>query len=82
VRQLDQRMNEAGYLRLMVTDPLAMNMSNTLRNAPGKAGSPAGDKAAAENSKKTPASALLDFPPVRRSLLAVYDAIFRWYYDR
>src|SRR5512142_426612 len=34
VRQLDQRMNEAGLLRLMVSDPLAMNMSNTLRNAP------------------------------------------------
>src|SRR5512142_3020190 len=30
VRQLDQRMNEAGMLRLMVCDPLAMNMSNTL----------------------------------------------------
>ena len=35
VQQLDQRMNEAGYLRLMVSDPLAMNMSNTLRGAPG-----------------------------------------------
>jgi len=27
VRQLDKRMNEAGLLRLMVSDPLAMNMS-------------------------------------------------------
>src|SRR6185295_18095877 len=30
VRELDRRMNDAGLLRLMVSDPLAMNMSNTL----------------------------------------------------
>lgn len=76
VRQLDQRMNEAGLLRLMVTDPLAMNMSNTLRNAPGQAA------ARATHRAKTGSTALLDFPPVRRTLLGLYDAIFRWYYDR
>ena len=36
VRQLDQRINEAGYLRLMPVDPLVMNMSNTLRNIPSQ----------------------------------------------
>jgi hypothetical protein len=77
VRQLDQRMNEAGLLRLMVSDPLAQNMSNTLRNAPGQAA-----KRAVFRAKPNRAAALLDLPPVRRSLLAVYDAIFRWYYDR
>src|SRR5574339_608817 len=30
VRQLDRRMNDTGLLRLMVSDPLVMNMSNTL----------------------------------------------------
>src|SRR5262245_40556442 len=30
VRQLDKRMNDAGLLRLMVSDPLVMNMSNTM----------------------------------------------------
>ncbi len=30
VRQLDKRVNEAGLLRLMVSEPCAMNMSNTL----------------------------------------------------
>src|SRR5215211_4683304 len=51
VRQLDKRMNDAGLLRLMVSDPLAMNMSNTLgylrgelRDA-GKTSSPKGKKA-------------------------------------
>ncbi len=78
VRQLDQRMNEAGFLRLMVTDPLAMNMSNTLRNAPGQAAKRAG----AARQASTGASRLLDFPPVRRTLLGLYDTIFHWYYDR
>ncbi len=77
VRQLDQRMNEAGYLRLMLSDPLAMNMSNTLRNAPGQAAKRAVDRAQSGSAAK-----LLDFPPVRKTLLGLYDAIFRWYYDR
>ena len=77
VRQLDQRMNEAGYLRLMVSDPLAQNMSNTLRGVPGKTAVQAGKQA--EPSRLI---ALLDFPPLRRALLGLYDAIFRWYYDR
>jgi hypothetical protein len=77
VRQLDQRMNEAGLLRLMITDPLAMNMSNTLRGAPGQAARPAETRKQASGT-----NALLDFPPVRRVLLSIYDAIFRWYYDR
>lgn len=77
VRQLDQRMNEAGLLRLMVSDPLAMNMSNTLRNAPGQAASRAVNRA-----KPSRSTALLDFPPVKRVLLTMYDTIFRWYYDR
>jgi hypothetical protein len=77
VRQLDQRMNEAGYLRLMLSVPLAMNMSNTLRNAPGQAA-----KRAVNRAQSGRAAALLDLPPVRKTLLGLYDAIFRWYYDR
>ena len=75
--QLDRRVNDAGLLRLMVPDPLAMNMSNTL---------PASRKqgAAAPVQKKTGGlkTQLLDFPPVKKTLLAFYDAVFRWYYDR
>jgi hypothetical protein len=76
VRQLDQRMNEAGYLRLMPTEPLAMNMSNTLRNLPGKVSSTVG------LSKAGKTNLLLDLPFVKRGLLYFYDQIFRWYYDR
>ncbi|NMB89111.1 MAG: glycosyltransferase family 2 protein [Chloroflexi bacterium] len=76
VKQLDQRMNQAGYLRLMPTEPYAMNLSNTLRAHPGQAG---GAAPAPGRGKHSP---LLDFPPLKRSLLHLYDSIFRWYYDR
>jgi hypothetical protein len=73
VKQLDQRMNEAGFLRLMPVEPLAMNLSNTLRAV------------AAPTVKQTTAGAKriwADLPPVKKALLAVYDKIFRLYYDR
>lgn len=74
VKQLDQRMNAAGLLRLMPVRPYAMNMSNTLRGVQVVGNASPGQKPV-KNS-------LLDFPPVRRVLLGLYDAIFRWYYDR
>ncbi len=76
VRQLDERMNAAGYLRLMPTEPLAMNMSNTLRNLPGYVST------TVDRSKAGKKNLLLDFPPVKRGLLYLYDQVFRWYYDR
>lgn len=77
VKQLDQRVNEAGYLRLMPVKPFAMNMSNTLRNVPGI--DPHGSEIAVQSAKR---HLFLDLPPVKKSLLLIYDAIFRWYYDR
>ncbi len=77
VKQLDQRVNQAGYLRLMPVKPFAMNMSNTLRNVPGI--DPQGsDKSVQPANRRL----LLDFPPIKKFLLSFYDAIFRWYYDR
>ena len=75
VKQLDQRVNEAGLLRLMPTEPFAMNMSNTLRGV--KPGQARRSSHTSQNKRL-----LLDFPPVRRVLLSLYDTIFRWYYDR
>ncbi len=77
VKQLDQRVNEAGYLRLMPVKPFAMNMSNTLRNVPGI--DPQGSGKAVQ---QTSGRRFIDLPPVRKILLSLYDAIFRWYYDR
>ena len=63
-------------LRLMPVEPLAMNMSNTLRNMPGMV------SATAARAVRSRRAGFLDFPPVRKVMLGLYDAIFRWYYDR
>jgi glycosyltransferase involved in cell wall biosynthesis len=73
VRQLDQRMNDAGYLRLMTTEPLVMNMSNSTRPVPppGGGGTP---------RRVGLARRLAEAAPVRQALMAVHDAIFRLYF--
>ena len=75
VKQLDQRMNEAGLLRLMVSDPLAMNMSNTLGYMRGELGK--------EQPKKKPSlgKRVLELALVKKVLLAAYNKIFNWYYS-
>jgi glycosyltransferase involved in cell wall biosynthesis len=81
VKQLDQRMNAVGYLRLMPVEPYAMNMSNTLTGTKLEskaAGAPERERAKAGGVKK----GILDFPPIKRTLLSFYDSVFRWYYDR
>ncbi len=75
VRQLDQRMNDAGLLRLMVSDPLAMNMSNTLGYLRGELSEVAPKK------RRSTARRFLDLVPVKKALLAVYNRIFNWYYS-
>jgi hypothetical protein len=81
VRQLDKRMNDAGLLRLMVSDPLAMNMSNTLgylrgelKDA-GKTSSPKGKKSVSFGKR------VLELGIIKKILLAVYNKIFSWYYS-
>ncbi len=75
VRQLDRRMNEAGLLRLMVSDPLAMNLSNTLGYLRGEL-----------KRERRPMQRigwtrrLLEWGPVKKALLGIYNRIFRWYY--
>lgn len=75
VRQLDERVDAAGYLRLMVTEPLTMNMSNTpqVDFSSGRA---------AARQTKSFRDRLLDFVLVKKILLALYNRIFHWYYDR
>ncbi|MFZ5857518.1 MAG: glycosyltransferase family A protein [Chloroflexota bacterium] len=77
VRQLDKRMNDAGLLRLMVSDPLAMNMSNTLGYLRGELG-----KGKERRKKKEGfGRRLLELSPIKKMLLAVYNKIFGWYYS-
>ncbi len=78
VRQLDKRMNDAGLLRLMVSDPLAMNMSNTLGYLRGELlGKDKGRRMKDKGLKRR----LLEFAPLKKVLLAVYNKIFGWYYS-
>ncbi len=76
VRQLDKRMNDAGLLRLMLPDPLAMNMSNTLGYLRGELGQKERGKKKVGIGKR-----VLELPPIKKMLLAVYNKIFSWYYS-
>ncbi|MCB0100765.1 MAG: glycosyltransferase family 2 protein [Anaerolineales bacterium] len=81
VRQLDKRMNDAGLLRLMVSDPLAMNMSNTLGYLRGDLGKERGKISSPKGKKEGMGKRLLELPPIKKMLLAVYNKIFSWYYS-
>lgn len=72
VKQLDQRVNQAGLLRLMPTEPYAMNLSNTLET---RSEAKTGQAATRKQGWK-------DFPPVRKTLLALYNRIFKLYYGQ
>jgi glycosyltransferase involved in cell wall biosynthesis len=74
VRALDQKLNEAGYLRLTTGEPLVRHLGNQLAEA-GPALRPA------EKKSPTLSRRLAALPPVRRSLLWLYDRIFRLYFS-
>ena len=74
VKLLDERMNQHGLMRLMVSDPLTMNLSNTtdyVRGRVQKASAPA---------RKPVLQRLISLPPIKKVLLGMYDQIFKWYY--
>jgi hypothetical protein len=75
VRQLDKRLNDAGLLRLMVSDPLAMNMSNTLGYLRGELGKQTVKRKAGFGKR------VLEVGFIKKMLLAVYNKIFNWYYS-
>jgi glycosyltransferase involved in cell wall biosynthesis len=71
VRSLDEKLNEAGYLRLTTAERLVKHLGNRLT----------GSEPTHQSDKKA-ARRLRDFPPLRRSLLRLYDQIFRMYYTK
>jgi hypothetical protein len=73
VKQLDQRMNADGRLRLMTAQPLAMNMSNQV-NAPANSAS------SAKSRKRSFLKSLLAIKPIKALLMKVYNWIFNLYY--
>jgi len=79
VRQLDKRMNDAGLLRLMVSDPLAMNMSNTLGYFRGELRQESGK---GKRKKRTSLRRrVLELGLIKKILLTAYNKIFNWYYS-
>jgi len=74
VLQLDERLNSKGFLRLMVTDPLTMNLSNSMDYINGTS----------QVKYQTPGNSwfkrLINLPPFKKILLAIHDQIFRWFY--
>ncbi len=72
VRQLDERLNERGYLRLMINKPLIQNMSNRI---------PIDDKISNEillNKRHR----LRDSAVIKKVLLRIHDWIFSLYYEK
>lgn len=75
VRQLDKRMNDVGLLRLMVSDSLAMNMSNTVGYLRGEL--MGGSKKKSVSFGKRVAELSL----IKKLLLTIYNRIFKIYYE-
>lgn len=79
-RKLDDALNQAGYLRLMTTNPFVRHLGNTLPQDLTDISAPSG-----RGVRKVETSIgrkLLDFPPLRRLLLGIYNRIFHWYFHR
>jgi len=72
VKQLDDRLNKGGYLRLMTINPLIQNMSNQLSETikVPKSASPK------KNFK------IRNISVIKKTLLWIHDRIFTLYYDK
>jgi glycosyltransferase involved in cell wall biosynthesis len=69
VQQLDQKLNQAGFLRLMTEKPLVQNMSNRV---PKEHSTP----------KVVPhKSSIKNIPLIRKVLLRLHDNIFKMYFE-
>ena len=70
VRQLDERMDKAGYLRLMPVERYAQNMSNTL---------PKGLSSAPVSNRRSPLQRFWEVALIKKPLLSLYNVIFKLY---
>jgi glycosyltransferase involved in cell wall biosynthesis len=77
-RKLDDALNGVGYLRLMTTEPLVRHLGNTLPDTDIRIGGSVTLSAGQSSTGRR----LLDWPPLRRALLGIYNRIFRWYFYR
>jgi glycosyltransferase involved in cell wall biosynthesis len=75
VLRLDEMVDKKGYLRLMTSKPLVMNLSNTV-DLPGEKGKPA------KKSNQTRLQRFLNLRIIRGPLMKIYNYIFKLYYER
>jgi glycosyltransferase involved in cell wall biosynthesis len=71
VQQLDERLNQAGYLRLMTEKPLVQNMSNRV---PRKHA----DRINLQNKTRSG----WNNPLIKKMMLSLYDKIFKIYFEK
>jgi glycosyltransferase involved in cell wall biosynthesis len=80
VRSLDEKLNQMGYLRLTTAERQVKHLGNRLDNSSLR--SPLNVKRSTNGDRSTLSQRLRNFPPIRRSLLWLYDKIFRMYYSK
>jgi glycosyltransferase involved in cell wall biosynthesis len=78
VRKLDERLNQAGYLRLMTLKPYVRHMGNVWADQSAEGSQLAGPPAVSD--RRGLWKSLLNWQPVRRLLLSLHSAIFNWYF--
>jgi hypothetical protein len=69
-------MDDEGLLRLMVSDPLTMNMSNRLGYLRGRL-----KQTGVRKKRASVGGRILELGFVKKILLAFYSKIFSWYYS-
>jgi glycosyltransferase involved in cell wall biosynthesis len=76
-RKLDDALNQSKYLRLMTTEPLVRHLGNTLSNdLHGRTK----ESITPYGKRRSFARRLLDWSPLRRVMLGIYNRIFHWYF--
>jgi hypothetical protein len=76
VRSLDQMVNQAGYLRLATCEPYVKHLGNKLESHRKV------DPLRNVSKKSSWGKQFLNTPLIKRSLLGIYDLIFKLYYEK
>lgn len=81
VIHLDRRIDDEGFLRLMTLESFAVNLSNSLHYTPEV---PQIQQKFSDREEKTKKKSLtqmfLQFWPVKKVMLKLYDKLFDWYF--
>jgi hypothetical protein len=76
VRTLDEMINQAGYLRLTTCEPYVRHIGNKLDGIKDF------ELRRKQTDRKKTVIRLLEIPIIKRSLLGIYDFIFKLYYEK